>query len=626
MTRRSAAIFCCVWFLAWAAAAGRAAAPGRTRTAGWDDAWLGEAVLGQLDRAAQSGRYAGLAERIEAAALARLACGDVGRLRALNDMVYALRACRALAPVHKTPADRQFVRWLLAHAEVSRLLFRAVGEVENPAESLARLRRLVSADEKAVLAYADLAVAFVTSVPSRHTRPQPQPASMIQSFQWYTDPKLSFRCDLKKLPYEVLRHLADTRLSLADRRWAMKKYGRSRRPSKAYFHVRYDRRHFRKGKAKKISAVPYTLANLRRVGGVCVDQAYYASEVCKALGIPATIVFGRGGAGVPHSWFAYVRARVPQRASWNCRTGRYAENKYFIGWVRDPAGGADMVDSVLALQGRLVQLPLRRREEADAAVALARLVRQAHARGRKADLSVLRSLARAYDSGSPGPKRPLADTRWLKLRRPIDLQLVNDLIGEALARNLAHPPAWDLVIELRKSGQLSVRQFSRLFNSLFARTSSGYADFSYILVTRVMPTVTDFADRRKIYDRALGLYKSRPDLRGRILIALGDDHRRQDKADEALACYRRAAEQCVDLAEIVIKAARRAEELLLERDRRGQAISMYRRLWAKTKKEDVSEVYLAQTSHWQLGLRLAGLLDAAGQKDAARSVRKAIGN
>jgi len=181
-------------------------------------------------------------------------------------------------------------------------------------------------------------------------------------------------------------------------------------------------------------------------------------------------------------------------------------------------------------------------------------------------------------------------------------------------------------VELRKADQLSVKRFGSMFNSLFARTGKGYPDFGYILITRVMPTMRRFADRWKIYDRAIGLYKKRPDLQGRILIALGDDYRRQGKLDDALARYRRAARHCVGLADIVIKAARRAEELLIKRDRRDEAISMCRKLWAGAEKEDVSEVYLAQTSHYQLGVRLAVLLDAAGKKDAAKTVRRAITN
>ena len=405
----------------------------------------------------------------------------------------------------------------------------------------------------------------------------------------------------------------------------MEQYGRAKRPARAYFNIRYDFDHFKKGKPKRVSSLPYTLANLRRVGGVCVDQAYYASEVCKALGIPATIVFGRGGAGVPHSWFAHVRSGRTGRLSWNSRTGRYAGNKYFIGWVHDPGGGPDRPDSVLALQGRIAQLSPRRREQADTAVVLARLVHRAFTEARKPDLAALTAMARVYDASSAADRRP-ADTHWVKLRRPIDLQLARDLIGEALARDLVHPPAWEFVVELRKADQLSVRRFGSLFNSLFARTGKGYPDFGYILITRVMPTMRRFADRRKIYDRAIGLYKKRPDLQGRILIALGDDYRRQGKLDDALARYRRAARHCVGLADIVIKAARRAEELLIKRGRRDEAISMYRKLWAGTEKEDVSEVYLAQTSHYQLGVRLAVLLDAAGKKDAAKTVRRAITN
>ncbi len=74
----------------------------------------------------------------------------------------------------------------------------------------------------------------------------------------------------------------------------------------------------------------YTLAEIKQKGGVCVDQAYFASMTAKANGIPAMTISGEGDRGA-HAWFGYEESRT----SWNLSTGRYKDN-YAAGTTRDP--------------------------------------------------------------------------------------------------------------------------------------------------------------------------------------------------------------------------------------------------------------------------------------------------
>ena len=80
----------------------------------------------------------------------------------------------------------------------------------------------------------------------------------------------------------------------------------------------------------------------------------------------------------------------------------------------------------------------------------------------------------------------------------------------------------------------------------------------------------------------------------------------------------------VQLAEIVVLAAGRAEQLYLEAGRRDLAIQLYAALFAKTEPQDVAEVFRAQTSHFQLGSRLAELLKADGKLAAAADIRRKL--
>jgi hypothetical protein len=599
-----------------------ACARAQPRAAWRADAWVAETVRAELRDAVEKGRTAALRRQIDAVLLARVACGRLEHLEALTELVYAQRACRFLPLTGPKTSDRAVALWLLDRRELSRRLFRALEDVPRPAESMRAVCALAAAEEKAVLHYPDLAVAFATTLPLRHERPQPNPATMVESFRWYADSRNRFKHDLRALPYELLRHLADTRLSLEERRWAVQRFGKNIDTGRAYFAVPYDRGHLRSDKQKKIAKLTYTLPNLDRVGGVCVDQAYFASQVNKALGIPSTIVYGRGGAGVPHAWFAYFRRSSSGKVSWDASTGRYSRNKYFIGRTVDPANGQDVYDSVLALHGQILQLPLQRREEADTAVVLARVVREAVRNKRKADVGPLTALAQTFRTRFPrgGP----ADASWVGVRRQYDRQLVVDLVREAIRRNVAHAKAWDLVLELQGDGELTADQLGAFFQNLVDKTARRYPDFSYTVFMGVLPTLLKPADRERICKQALGVYKKRPDLQGRILIALGRDYLRQGRKDEAVAKFEEAAKQCVDLADIVVEAARCAEDVLIRDKENDRAVNLYRGLWARTKKRKLSDQFQAQTSHYLLGSRLAHLLDADGKTLQARWVRHEI--
>ncbi|MDY7011865.1 MAG: hypothetical protein SVV80_14125 [Planctomycetota bacterium] len=620
-------------------AAGQTTKPTKPTDKKFDDAWLGEIALEQLTRTVlsqqdslQTGeKYLELAGLMEKAMLARLTCGHVDELRSLNDMVFVLRACRRLPLTYEITGNGKFARWLIEHRAVSRRLFRAVEDSGLPEDAIKKLNELVRAEENNVIEYPDLAVAFATSLPMEHYRPQPEAASMLDSFRWYTDPDAKFfRYNLKKMPYEISRYLATSRLNIKERKWAVARYHKTRKPAKSYFDVKYDIDHFRRGVPKKITDIPYTLPNLQRVGGVCIEQAYYAAEVNKSLGIPATIVRGRGGGGGRHAWVACLTlSRDGTKAVWDSRTGRYESQLYYIGTIRQPASGKEILDCELALVGASTYLPLHQREQADTATVLAGIVEKNRDKIAQGDLSILEKLAQQYNqsfakNGKDAKKRQ-SQTGWIKAERKIDPALVEDLIAGAVERNLAHGPVWELIVELAKKDRLPTNHLDRFFEILVTRTAKKYPDYSCRLIMRIVPTVSDPEQREKVYKNAIKIYGKRPDLQGWILIALGEDYQQQGNKKKALRTYEQAAVRCANLTEIVLEASGRAESMFIEVKRRDLAINMYGRLFAEAKKvKKVHSSFRQQTAHYQLGKRLAQLLIDEGKMDAAKRVEKQI--
>lgn len=577
------------------------------------DAWMARAMSMKLEAAKTAEDYRALAAEAEGVVLARLALGQFEDIAALSEMLHVWRACRVLPDAQDT--HEQMAAFLVAEKPFAKQFFRAVAQQSPPGrqQSLKTLAELYQADPEAVAEYPGLAIAFATAKPARYHMKGPEPASLVESFQWYTNPKLRFAMPLKRIPYELAHYLANTRLSIAERQWAYVNYHKARTPAKCYFDVSYDYDHFLKGEPKKISKLPFTLMNLKKVGGVCIEQAYYAAQVCKALGIPATVVVGVGRSGIGHAWVAFLQARGDQ-AAWNSSIGRYEVNKYFVGNAQDPTTGGKMLDSEMAIVGIASQLSRQRLRHADAAAALARL---AHHRRGPADAAPLTALAAWYKARTLADDSPEADANALPDAGPIDQTTVEDLLAESIENNLAHKPAWDFIVELRKAGQLPVDHLSRFFDVLMARTAAAYPDYSAQMVMAIIPTIDNAEHRQKVYKRAVRVYRGRPDLQGRLMLALGDDLAEQGQKAEALNTYETTARQCVGLADIVIPAAGRAEMLLRDAGRVDLAIKMYAKLFKSTKRQKTH--FYRYTSHYKLGKRLAQLLADAGEiRDAER--------
>ena len=605
-------------------AASRPAEHAPVPAANFRDDWLSQIALDELARAAAKGEFAELGETVRSACLARLCAGRVDQLQAVNDLWFVCRACRHLDTAQQLPDGAAMVKMLLADHDLARLLIRAVDGSPDPAKAMQTFHALWKAEPKLVQEYANLAVAFAVASPPKSK--DANVATLEESFRFYTDKRNAFHYDLRAMPFELSVFLADTRLSLGERMWARKMYSGPGEPGgKAYFDLRDDYDYYRDGKAKKIDALAYTLPNLRQVGGVCIDQAYYAAQVCKAVGIPAAIDVGTGSSGMGHAWLASLKlSRDGREALWDLETGRYEALRFYVGEVRDPVTARAMPDCELALIGAASRLPLVRREEADTAADLAQIVGRQFDAPPEANRAGLRALAQAYNTkfGKAGGTTVNVD-KEMPAARKLDAALAEDILAQSLERNLGYRPAWDLLVTLRGGNQIPVEHLDRFFEALLDRTAKDYPDFSCSLILRIVPTIPDGAARLKVYQKTATLYPRRPDLQGQILIAAGDEFKSQNNKEKALAAYQQAAFQCVDLATVVVKAAEQAEKLLLEAGKRDLAIVLYDKLFSASKKPR-DTAFGSSTAWYKLGQHLASLLRDAGKEAQAQAITKRI--
>jgi hypothetical protein len=97
----------------------------------------------------------------------------------------------------------------------------------------------------------------------------------------------------------------------------------------------------------------YALADILKAGGICADQAYFATQVGKARGVPTLLIYGVGNDG-RHAWFGFLDGNQ----KWQLDAGRYAEQRFVTGYARDPQTWGEFSDHELQFMSeRFRELP-----------------------------------------------------------------------------------------------------------------------------------------------------------------------------------------------------------------------------------------------------------------------------
>lgn len=149
--------------------------------------------------------------------------------------------------------------------------------------------------------------------------------------------------DLKKLTVEQAKFVVDAFVPEEELTWAQKNVRLSRTTfEKAFFMIRYDTARLKASKLDWMSP-DYRMETIKKEGGICVDQAYFAMIAGKANGLPTLFFSGQGASG-GHGWFGYMRSDD----KWEVDCGRYASQNYSVGNALDPQTWNRISDHELA--------------------------------------------------------------------------------------------------------------------------------------------------------------------------------------------------------------------------------------------------------------------------------------
>lgn len=249
---------------------------------------------------------------------------------------------------------RDFIRWLVndrsrpLHAFIQNFMLQE-GRPENMAYSIQTLYTIwLNTPEKERAKYLNLAIAcsLVNPGTARSNgsmrNPKTPALTMPEIFEYFRlrDSKKKLLTDVKKMSVARLLLVVDARLNRSEFEWVEKNlsYDRASWASKAYNSIKYLMERAKNGKDPYTH---YTFAEIKKEGGVCRDQAYYAANTAKVMGIPAVYAVGDGDRG-PHAWVVSNDAETQwnQINSYGYKTGTYA----------NPCSGRRHHESMLLLQ------------------------------------------------------------------------------------------------------------------------------------------------------------------------------------------------------------------------------------------------------------------------------------
>ena len=236
--------------------------------------------------------------------------------------------------------NKAFAAWIMEDTALLDVIYFNLTKSDDPEKLLTFLGSLHEEMADTLTDYSQLAVACGLVFDSGNS------SKAMKRFLWYVgmDREKRLYRDIKTMPVSDLVYVVDG-VPLDQMNWVQTKY-RGDIPrsgsGKVYSDIEY-RMELVTGEIAHSELFPeYTLEAIKENGGICGDQAYFAQNVCRAVGIPAIKITGSGNRG-GHAWVVYQ----DKDGSW-AGHGRY-EN-YATGTYRDPQVGDNTTESALIIR------------------------------------------------------------------------------------------------------------------------------------------------------------------------------------------------------------------------------------------------------------------------------------
>ncbi len=563
------------------------------------------------ERVQSDGDFAAAAEASDRVFDQVVAYRPLSDTKAYADAAYARRLFGQLAKAPPAQAKATYAI-LREHEPLGRTLAYLMRQEDEPASVYDLLNRMHASQPKA----SEQLPALVAAIGVVHDKPlsrqinentvrAPDPVELLE---FYLRHERRMLFGLKKMPPELLIWVVDATGSVDEMRWALGQYAGNRGVGRLFFTISYDYEHLRSGTAKRVTQAGYNLPNIKRYGGVCADQAYFASAVGKAIGVPTAYVVGRSGE-VGHAWVGFLEARRGQ-AAWNFSTGRYEGYQGIRGIVLDPQTRNTIPDSFVSALSEMIRSPRAQRHASMALVDAAER---------------LNAFIESPDGWTPLPLTGEANGgQAAKRREPgVDAQL--EVLRHAVELCPGNIDAWFAVRSLAENGRMTLEHKRAWAGALEKMTGQKYPDFTMDILVPMIRTVDEPAEQHRLWESAFKLMQRRQDLAAEIRVEQGQLWEKQGEPTRAGRCYEDVLRRFPNAGPFVLDALQRTEKMLVEAGYADRALELYQTTWRKIEPpQDMAAQFATQSNWYQVGMLYARQLDTAGRASQAQQVRQEI--
>ncbi len=566
-------------------------------------------IQGALDRLQESGDFAAGIASLQTTFDQVVAFAAPTDKKLFRDAACVLRLAGLVSQAE--PSRRgDLLKFLLANPDLAGILAFVVKPQDKPVDVFAVLARLRAAHEQRLDTFASLAAAICVvhdkPLTRRFNENSATATDALRLFEYYVANEGRMCFGVRDVPAELLIYVVDGTASIDEMNWAVGRYAGNRNVGALFFAVDYDYDHFRDGDTKRVTRAGWNLPNILKLGGVCVDQAYFALSVGKAIGVPTAYVTAPSSE-VSHAWIGFLQGDG-RSVWWNFNSGRYDSYQGVRGNLQDPQTRARIPDSTLSLlAGALTVKVVDRQFAAAMTDAALRLIEAPASR-------------RAYPPRPPegieaGEPRPATAGEALKL------------LEAGLTACPAHVDGWAAIARLASEGKLSLEEKGLWEGAAYRLCGQRHPDFYLDLLEPMFQTVADLDLQNTYWNAAFDRFAdSRPDLAASVRMSQAQMWLKADKPAIAGQCYEDVINRYANAGPFVITALMRAEQMLRSTNDLRRIVMLYEHAWSQIKKPgEMAPEFARQSNYFRVGQTYAQRLDEAGLPNEASRVRTAIG-
>jgi hypothetical protein len=575
----------------------------------FDHASAVSASVRQIEHdATASGDFSAAAASAERLLAHVTAYAPVRQSRAFVEAAFAARHYRFLAAIPQDDA-KVLHQFLGEHTELAQTLAFLVSPDEQPQAVYATLKKLSAARGEQLAKYPALVAALcvVHDQPIVHhiNENRVEAPDVVALFDFYVEHEKRLLYGLTKLPAELLVWTVDSTSPIEEMEWAVGKFAGNRKVGSLFFEIEYDYDHLRKGKPKKVTQAGFSLPNILKYGGVCVDQAYFAVMVGKSIGVPTAMVSAQG-AEVGHAWVGFFQTQG-RRGRWNFDVGRYSAYQGIRGNAEDPQTRRTIPDSYVSVLAELIGTRTADRWAAaaftDAAVYL----------GNQAEDFRPKPIDRPADDAPPlAPRINDAETQ---LR----------LLEAGLRRTPGYGRAWFAIRNLAAQGRMGLSDKKKWAGLLQQMCGRAYPDFTLAILRPMIKSIESPREQLRLWDAAARIVTSRADLSAEVRIAQGQAWEALDEPAKAGQCYEDVIRRFANDGPFVITALAKTEQMLKAAGKPERVVRLYASAWQSIRPpSQMAGVFATQSNYYQVGMIYADKLAEAGFMDEAEQTRAEI--